>query len=87
MTDSLFDVTANSQGRVVLPAELRRELGITPDVPMIAYIEDGRLVLETRMHALRRAQTYVTSRVPADVSLVDDLIAERRAAAAKESTS
>jgi AbrB family looped-hinge helix DNA binding protein len=86
MTDTQTTVTINSQGRVVLPAHLRRELGLTPGSELIAYLEDGRIVLETREHALRRVQAYVTSRVPAGVSLVGELIAERRADAAKEAT-
>jgi AbrB family looped-hinge helix DNA binding protein len=84
MTDTQSTVTINSQGRVVLPAHLRRELGLTPGSVLIAYVEDGRIVLETRLNALRRVQAYVSSRVPAGVSLVDELIAERRAEAAKE---
>lgn len=84
MTTTPKTVTVNAQGRVVLPAELRHELGITPDTQLVAYVEDGRLILEPRMQALRRIQAYVTSLIPAGVSLVDELIAERRADAARE---
>ena len=52
----------------------------------IVVEEDGKgLHLRTIEDAVREAQAYFQSVIPAGVSLVDDLIAERRDEAARES--
>lgn len=77
-------LTVNHQGRVLIPAELRRSLGIGPGSALVAYVEDGRLVLEDRGRLLARIQDEVTSHVPAGTSLVDALLDERRREAIRE---
>lgn len=72
------------QGRLVIPAHLREELGYKEGDTLIARVEDGRLVLETREQILKRLKDYVRAHVPPGVSLVDELLAERRAEAQKE---
>ncbi|MBI4312160.1 MAG: AbrB/MazE/SpoVT family DNA-binding domain-containing protein [Chloroflexi bacterium] len=72
------------QGRLVIPAHLREELGYKEGDKLIARVEDGKLVLETPEHALARIRAYVRSHVPPGVSLADELIAERREEARKE---
>jgi AbrB family looped-hinge helix DNA binding protein len=62
------------QGRLVVPAELRRELGIEPGEILLASAEDGRLVLETRRALLRG----LTRRFGATLPSVEELLAERR---------
>jgi AbrB family looped-hinge helix DNA binding protein len=77
------EVRVGPQGRIVIPASLRRQLGIQPNDRLIARIEDGRLVLETRDSIVRRLQARF-SHIPPEVSLVDELIAERREEARRE---
>jgi AbrB family looped-hinge helix DNA binding protein len=72
------------QGRVVIPAEVRREMRIEPGETLVAHVEDDRLVLERREQILRRLRAEVREAVPRGVSVVDELIAERREAARKE---
>ena len=72
------------QGRVVIPAHLREALGLKEGDALIARVEDGKLVMETPEQALARFRAYVRSHVPPGVSLVDELIAERREEARKE---
>jgi bifunctional DNA-binding transcriptional regulator/antitoxin component of YhaV-PrlF toxin-antitoxin module len=73
-----------AQGRVVLPADLRALLGFDEGRTVVAYIEgEGRLVIESP-EAIQRALLEEWSDVAAKASLVDDLRAERRAAAARE---
>ncbi len=72
------------QGRIVIPAAVRQSLGIEPGDTLVARVEDGRLVLETRAHLLARfSARFAGARMPpADGgagSVVDELIAERRA--------
>lgn len=79
-----YDATMGKQGRVVLPAPIRERLGLVEGDRLVAYIdEDDRLVLLPR-EALRRALRRSFGHVPADVDVVQELIDERRAEAARE---
>ena len=77
-------VTVGPKGRVVVPAQIRRQLGIDEGTELMARVEGDGLVLEPRSAAIDRLQTLVRAAVPEDVSLVDELIAERRAEARRE---
>ena len=72
-------------GRVVIPAEYRKRLGIEPGDEIIVSFEDGEIKITTVREAVRRAQEIVRRFVPEGVSLVDELIQERRREAARES--
>ncbi len=74
----------NEQGRVTIPAPLRRELGIEPGSSMVAYIEDGRLILEDYDHLAERIQREAAAARSASGPIVEELIAERRAEAKRE---
>ena len=78
-----IEVTVGPQGRLVVPAPLRRLLGIEPGDVLVARAEDDRLVLERRAAVLARARSRYSA-VPADVSLADELIAQRREEARRE---
>ena len=71
------------QGRLVVPAALRRELGLETGDVLVARAEDDRLILEPRSAVLARVRSRFAA-VPKDVSLVDELLAERRADARRE---
>jgi AbrB family looped-hinge helix DNA binding protein len=70
-------VRVGPKGRVVVPVEIRRELGLEEGTELVARVSRARIVLEPRHGALRRLRSFFDD-VPADTSLVDDLIAERR---------
>lgn len=76
-------VTVGPQGRLVIPAELRREMNITSGDVLLAVVEDQRLVLEKREAVLSRVRRRF-SHIPPEVSLSDELIAERRAESSRE---
>jgi hypothetical protein len=59
-------------------------MGIEPEEELIAHVEDGHLVLSRPGARLRALQRELRALVPEGVSLVDELIAERRAAAKQE---
>jgi len=65
-------------GRVVIPIEIRKALGIQEGDVVLWELAEGEARLSTRRERLRRAQALVRQYVPADVSLTDELIAERR---------
>ncbi len=76
------DVAAN--GRVVIPANMRAALGISGGGRLIARInEQGSLVLETIDVVVKDVQSRMAPYIVPGVSVVDELIAERRAAAAR----
>ncbi len=70
-------VSIKSDGRILVPAQLRRSFGATPGEALVARVEDGRLIIERRADAVRRLQERF-SVVSPGVSLVDELLAERR---------
>ena len=82
-TRRTIEVTVGPQGRLVVPAPLRRRLGIEAGDVLVARAEDDRLVLERRDAVLARVRTLFVV-VPAEVSMVDELIAERREDAKRE---
>jgi AbrB family looped-hinge helix DNA binding protein len=71
-------------GKLIIPAAFRRKLGIDiGDTVVIELGEDG-LHVRSLSSAVRRAQDIVREFVPDDVSLADELIAERRIEAEHE---
>jgi AbrB family looped-hinge helix DNA binding protein len=71
-------------GRVVIPAAYRRALGLTTGTEVIVSLEGEELRIMTTDQAIRNAQRLVRQYIPAGRSLSDELIAERRAEAARE---
>ena len=71
-------------GRVVIPAEHRRALGLEVGDEVIIRVVDGELRILTRAEAIRRAQSLVRRKVKKGRSLVDELTNERRTEAANE---
>jgi AbrB family transcriptional regulator, stage V sporulation protein T len=72
-------------GKIVIPAELRRELGLNTGDTLMIEREDGKLVLKSYLQVVREVQAQVRERaVPYEGSVVDALIAERRQEAARE---
>ena len=71
------------QGRIVIPASMRRSLAIKPGEDLLIRVEDGRLVLERREQVLERVQSWF-AKVPETVNMADELIAQRREEARKE---
>jgi AbrB family looped-hinge helix DNA binding protein len=74
----------NENGRVVIPASFRKALGINPGDEVILRLEDDELRISTLRSRLERARRQVRKYVKPGVSLVDELIAERREAAKRE---
>ena len=74
----------NENGRVVIPASFRKRLGIRAGDEVVLRIEDDELRITTLKRNLERAQKLIRKHVKPAVSLVDELIAERREAARGE---
>jgi AbrB family looped-hinge helix DNA binding protein len=74
----------NENGRVVIPAAFRKELGMKPGDEVILRLDDGELRITTMKQRMERAQRRARQYVKPGVSLVDELIAERREEAKRE---
>lgn len=78
------EITVNEQGRVTIPVQVRRAAGIAAGVPLVVYVEDGRVVIETRDQLADRIRRDVAAAWTGDGSVVDELITDRRAEAVQE---
>lgn len=76
-------VTLGAQGRLVVPARLRRHLGLKPGDELILRVKDGRLIAETPDQVFERIRAAV-AHVPRDGTVVDSLIEDRQAEARRE---
>ncbi|MHB8325228.1 MAG: AbrB/MazE/SpoVT family DNA-binding domain-containing protein [Candidatus Dormibacteria bacterium] len=80
---SPVEVRVGPQGRVVIPAAIRRELGLESGEPLLVCVENGRVVLESRRADARRARGALRGLV-GEADLGEMLGAERRAEVALE---
>ena len=78
------EVTVNEQGRVTISAQACRDLRLTAGTKLVAYVEDGRLILESPDHLPARIQDAVARASSQASGVVDELIAARRAEATRE---
>lgn len=65
-------------GRLVIPVEYRRALGVEVGDELVLVLEEGSMRVLTPQEAVRRAQALVRSYVPEGRRLSDELVAERR---------
>ena len=65
-------------GRLVIPAAVREELGLTPGTELVLRVDDEGLRLQTRAQAVARAQAIVRRHVPTGRKLARELLQERR---------
>ena len=83
--DSLSQrVFIDQAGRVVVPARIRKALGIRGRQALHISIVDGGVRLQTIEVGIERVRAIARSKGKSSESVVDDFIAERRAGAAKE---
>lgn len=76
-------VALGQQGRLVIPADIRAALGLAPGDRLHLHVAGQRLVLERQQDAVAELRGLGAS-VPRSRSLVDELLTERRLAAAAE---
>ncbi len=79
-----FHVRIANDGRVMIPATLRKRLGLHPGDTVVIEEEDNSARLSGYAQVLREVQTAFAPYRVSGLNVVDELIAERRAEAAKE---
>ena len=75
-------LSVGPKGRVVIPVEIRRRLGLEEGSQLVALLEGDGVLLLPRDAVKRRLRLMFAG---VQTSLAEDLIRDRRAAAAEES--
>ncbi|MDX6650045.1 MAG: hypothetical protein QOJ97_1996 [Solirubrobacteraceae bacterium] len=84
MTHTSYRVQMGERGRVVLPAPVRRALGLAPGDRLILTLEpDGGVRMVSAREVAGRLRGLLRDVAPGR-SLADELLAERRAEARRE---
>ena len=78
-----YRVRLGDRGRLVLPAELRRRAGLEEGQELVLSYQNGVVRMSTREHLARAGLGMFASTAPGR-DLAAELIAERRAEAARE---
>jgi AbrB family looped-hinge helix DNA binding protein len=78
-------IVVGDRGRIVLPADVRSELGLEPGSRMLLSTEeDGSLRLRPYRSVADQGRGMLAELAPAGESMVGELLAERRREAARE---
>ena len=80
MSDT-FSLSVGPKGRIVIPVEFRRQLGLAEGSELVALIEGDGVLLLPREAVKKRLRDLFAG---VDESLSGELMADRRAAAAAE---
>ena len=79
-----YKVRLAAGGRIVIPAEVRQELGVKEGDDLLLTREQDGFRLTTYRDAIRRAQDLFARIKAEGESVVDELLRERREEAVKE---
>lgn len=84
MKHQIFHVRVSDGRRIVLPPEACKTLNVDIGSTLIVDVSDGGVELHTVDSTVKRFRELLASKVSPNVSIVDDLLAERRAEAERE---
>ncbi|MDO8878892.1 MAG: AbrB/MazE/SpoVT family DNA-binding domain-containing protein [Pseudolabrys sp.] len=79
-----YFLVAGPKGRVLLPADMRAALQLAEGDIITAWLKDGEVRMHSHLHGLRKIQSEAASMAKGSGYASDELVAERRAEAAKE---
>jgi AbrB family transcriptional regulator (stage V sporulation protein T) len=83
-TLSSFHTKLGEDGRIVIPAECRKQIGLKPGDTVVVDADEMGLHLRSMTQVVKEIQAAFAPYRIAGKSAVDDLLAERRAEAAAE---
>lgn len=83
-----FHITMSGNGRILIPAAVRDALHLQEGEKLTLSFHPENLnqpiELKSRHQVIKEIQDFFSSQFPKDVSIVDELIKERRAEAERE---
>ncbi len=79
-----YSVRVDNSGRIVIPSALRDRLHFQPGNELVVRETAGALTVSSYEQILAEAQAHFMSGSIPGVSVVDELLSERRAEAARE---
>ena len=82
--DPEIRLRVSENGRLVIPASFRKALGIEVGDEVVLRLQDDELRITTQKKRIQRAQQRARKYLKEGVSLVDELLTERRQAARNE---
>ena len=82
--ESPFKVRIAAGGRIVIPAEVRQELGVKDGEEVLLTRDEEGFRITTYQKGIRRAQALFAQMKSEDRSSADDLLCERRVEAVRE---
>lgn len=85
-TESASWLRPRPDGSLILPKEVADALGVSEGRRVFAEFKNGELKIVSGETAMDRARALVRRIIPSGVSLVDSLIADRRAEAEREAS-
>ena len=80
----VFRARVDASGRIVIPAESRLRKQVKEGDVLVVEEDDTSVRIKTLDDAVRDAQAYFRKVISPEVDLVSELIADRRAEAARE---
>lgn len=83
-TETQYRSEIQKGGRITIPIALRKQFGLDIGDPVVIEVQDDNICLRSIRQVIKDIQAMVKQHIPEDVSLVDELIRERRAEAARE---
>ena len=83
-TNQVWQVSVDTSGRVLLPAELRNAMDVEPGSELLWVKDESGLRLKSFDDTLAEIQAYYKSLEPADVVWSEELIKDRRREASLE---
>lgn len=78
MENPRYSVRLEKNGRVVIPASIRRELDLQVGAYLSLRVEDGEIKLITKTAALERARKILRKSIPEGTMTVDDFLEWRK---------
>src|SRR5262249_692299 len=79
-----YHATLGAGGRVVIPACLRQTLHLKEGDPLVLETDGDAVRIASQETVLKEVQAFFRQGIPEGVSLVDELLAERRDEARRE---
>lgn len=68
----------NDNGRIVIPAEVRKHMGLNPGDTVVMTLEDGVLKVESQQSRLRQVQESLSKLISPSRRLSGELIEARK---------